>query len=215
MMEPTETDRYTPDDGDALSEEFFEARRRDLSNRVGKRRFSHSEGVSDTAVRLARTYGVDEARARLAGILHDWDKGYTDEEVMARARDLAVKVDPCVMESMPKVLHGKTAAAALAGQYPQIPRDVIQAVDRHTEGACDMSDLDMVIYVADAIEPARDYPGVQEIRDAVGKVSLEELFVMTMREVLSSLVLRNNRVHPGSVNVWNRYIERARASKAY
>ena len=116
---------------------------------------------------------------------------------------------------MPKVLHGKTAATALARDYPQIPADVIQAVSRHTEGACDMTDLDMVIYVADAIEPGRDYPGVQEIRDAVGCASLEQLFVMTMREVLSSLVLRNNRVHPASVNVWNRYIERARASSSY
>lgn len=210
-----EKDLFTPDDADALSDEFFRARKDDLSRRVGKRRFRHSEGVSDTAVQLARAYGADVAKARLAGILHDWDKGYSDEEVTQRARDLAVDVDPYVLESMPKVLHGKTAAAALARSYPQIPVDVIQAVSRHTEGACDMTDLDMVVYVADAIEPGRDYPGVQEIRDAVGRASLEELFVMTMREVLSSLVLRSNRVHPASVNVWNRYIERARRASAY
>lgn len=213
-MEPTANDRFTPDDTDALSEEFFAARKRDLAGRVGKRRYRHSEGVSDTAAHLAEVYGADVAKARLAGILHDWDKGYNDEEVTRRARELAVDVDPYVLVSMPKVLHGLTAAAALSLAYPQIPADIIQAVAHHTEGAVDMADLDMVVYIADAIEPHRDYGGVQEIRDAVGKVCLEDLFLMTMEEILGSLVQRRDRIHPGSVNVWNHYVTRAKSRGA-
>ena len=214
-MEPTEDDRFTPDDADALSPEFFEARKRDLAGRVGKRRFAHSEGVSDTAAHLAEVYGADVAKARLAGILHDWDKGYGNEEVTGRARELAVEVDPYVLDTMPKVLHGLTAAAALSRAYPQIPDDVIRAIAHHTEGAVDMTDLDMVVYIADAIEPHRDFAGVQQIRDAVGKVCLEHLFLMTMGEVLDSLVRRRDRIHPGSVNVWNHYVTRAKSRGAY
>ena len=50
--------------------------------------------------------------------------------VRQRARDLGIDalVGEQVMESMPEVLHGPTAAAALAREFPQIPADVIQAI---------------------------------------------------------------------------------------
>ena len=60
------------------SDAFYEARRDELEKRVGPRRFKHSLGVSETAEKLARVYGADETAARVAGLLHDWDKGYDD-----------------------------------------------------------------------------------------------------------------------------------------
>ena len=61
---------------DTHSDEYFEARRAELAERVGPRRFSHSLGVSQTAEQLAEVYGADAGEARIAGLLHDWDKGY-------------------------------------------------------------------------------------------------------------------------------------------
>ncbi len=55
----------------------------------------------------------------------------------------------------------------------------MQAVARHTVGAPDMTDLDMVVYLADMIEPAATYPGVDELREAVGDgLALRELFAL-------------------------------------
>ena len=197
-------------DEGALSPEFFEARERDLEQRLGRRRFEHTLGVADTAARLARLYGVDERKARLAGLLHDWDKSYDDEGARARARELGLTVDPYVLEEMPQLLHGPTAAAALARDFPCLPRDVVQAVERHTAGAVGMTDLDMVVYVADALEPGRDYAGLDEIRALAGQVPLEELYLATFRQVLMNLVERRKRIHPQSVEIWNHYLARAR-----
>ena len=71
---------------------FFAARREELARRVGPRRFRHSLGVSDTAGALARAYGADEAEARLAGLLHDWDKGLDDPGILARADELGMEL---------------------------------------------------------------------------------------------------------------------------
>ena len=115
---------------DALSDAFLEARERDLRERLGRRRYEHTLGVA--AARRARAYGVDERKARLAGLLHDWDKGYDDAGIRARVEELGLAVDPYVFEEMPWLLHGPTAAAALARAFPCLLRDVVQAIARQS-----------------------------------------------------------------------------------
>lgn len=197
-----------------LSEAFFEARKAELAGRVKPKRFKHSIGVSDTARDMAKAYGADVELATLAGLLHDWDKGYDDEGILARVNELGLSDALGGYLDMPHLLHGPTAAAALKRDFPDLPDELIHAVAVHTSGCASMSDLDMIIYVADAIEPARDYPSVAELRDMVGKVELEELFLATFQHVLENLVSRRKRIHPDAVAIWNHYVERARARKA-
>ncbi len=207
--------RGAPDGGaadvDVLSEAFFEARKADLAGRVKPKRFRHSLGVADTAARMAQVYGVDARLARLAGLLHDWDKGYDDEGARARVDELGLTDKLATYRSMPHLLHGPTAAVALGRDFPSLPPELLRAIELHTTGAADMTDLDMIVYVADAIEPSRDYEGVDELRRSVGEVSLEELFLSTFEHVLDNLVSRRKRIHPDTVVVWNHYVERARS----
>ena len=203
------------DDGHALSDEFLAERRAELQQRVGPKRFRHSLDVSATAEQLARIYGVDPRKARLAGLLHDWDKGLDDEGARARVRELGMEgqLDPVVVEDLPQVLHGHTAARALAREFPQIPNDVLQAIDRHTVGAVDMSPLDMVLNVADAIEPGRQFGELDELRAAVGEVDLEELFFKVYAHWASLLMRRGRTVHPDTIRIFNSYAKRLKGGK--
>ena len=193
-----------------FSEEFLEARTAELEARVSPKRFRHSLGVRDACVQLAEQYGVDVGKARLAGVLHDWDKGLDDEQARARVRELGMEdeIDPTVVERMPGVLHGITAARALGIEFPQIPADVLQAISRHTTAAVDMAPLDMVLYIADAIEPNRQFGRIDELRDAVGKVTLEELYFQTYEYWVFLLFERRKPLHPDTITIWNAYTER-------
>lgn len=199
---------------DVLSPEFFAARRAELETRVKPRRFEHSLGVSETAADMARVYGADEELARLAGLLHDWDKGFDDEGIRARAAELGLTDLLASYYDMPHLLHGPTAAAALARDFPQLPPELLEAIRLHTTGAEDMTDLDMIVYTADAIEPSRDYPGIDKLRKLVGVVDLRELYFSTFQHVLENLVQRRKRIHPDTVTVWNHYVACDRARKA-
>ena len=194
---------------DPLSDEFFEARKADLQKRVNEHRFQHCLGVAEMCVRLAREYGVDIAKARLAGILHDWDKGYDDQGIRQRADELGMRIDPFVYNVLPRVLHAHTAPVAIRKAFPRVPQDVLCAMDRHTVAACDMSDLDMVLYIADAIEPNRVYPEVDELRAKIGAVSLEELFFDIYEYWIMRMMGRKMLLHPNTVDVWNHYAGRA------
>lgn len=195
---------------ESLTDEFYEQARKRLKERLDSKRYEHSLSVSDMAVRLARAYGVDERKARLAGLLHDWDKDYSDAEVRVRAQDLGVRAHPVVLESMPRLLHGPTASIDLAHEYPEIGDDVLQAIARHTSAEVGMTDLDMIVYTADAIEPLRPFDSMAAVRDRIGEASLEELFLATFQHVIAFLVEKKRRMHPDTVKVWNYYVERSR-----
>ena len=143
-----------------FDKEHYKAMKAQLKERVGKRRYKHSVGVAKTAKKMAKVYGLDPEQARMAGLVHDWDKCYRGEESTQRALDLGLEIDSAILYEMPWLLHGPTAALALSREFPEWGAETFQAIERHTCGAADMSPLDCIIYVADIIEPGRDYgPG--------------------------------------------------------
>lgn len=190
---------------DALGKKFYKARKAEVEKRVKPKRYKHILGVADTAEMLARTYGVDVDKARLAGLLHDWDKGMRDGEIRQRAVDLGIveEVGPWVVEAMPEVLHGPTAAAALGREFPEIPDDVLHAIKCHTTGALEMSDLDKVLYVADAIEPGRQFQEADDLRKLVGQVDLDELFYQVYKFWTFALIRNDVVLHPDTIEIWN------------
>ena len=58
----------------------------DVRMKDKRKRYVHSLGVAETALHLAEVYGVDRFDAAAAGLIHDWDKVLSDDELVARAR---------------------------------------------------------------------------------------------------------------------------------
>lgn len=180
----------------------FEEARRMLGERLGERSLGHSLRVAEFAERMARIYAVDVEQARLAGLLHDWDRDRTPEELVADAERLGLPITD-VDRARPYLLHASTGAAGIAEVFPDLPPAVVSAVRKHTVGAVDMSDLDMLVYAADMLEPSRRYEGVDGLRDLVGRVTLRELFERCYGASLAHLVAKRKQLHPATVEVWN------------
>ncbi|MCL2806691.1 MAG: bis(5'-nucleosyl)-tetraphosphatase (symmetrical) YqeK [Coriobacteriia bacterium] len=185
----------------------YEDARRKLEGRLTQYRLLHSISTSDIAALMAGVYGANPEYALVAGLLHDWDKNYSDEELVARSQHygIALPDDPRQLVSL---LHAQTGARAVAEEYPGLPQTIITAIERHTSAATDMSDLDMIIYIADMIEPLRSAPKLMHLRSLAGNIPLEELFIKCYRETLEHLIRRQRYIHPCSVEVWNAYAAR-------
>ncbi len=186
----------------SISPDRFDEMRAALQARVKASRYRHSMGVSQTAEQLARIYGVDQNEAAVAGLLHDWDKSLTSDELKRKAKKLKL-AGKQVREHATGVLHSWTAAATLRDEFPELSDAVLQAISRHTCGAVGMTDLDMVVFVADIIEPGRDFPDIQGLREAVGEVSLDELFYRTYKANFMYLLSADMVVAPPSLDVYN------------
>jgi predicted HD superfamily hydrolase involved in NAD metabolism len=173
-----------------------------VRERLGKRGAAHCERVAATAADLAEAYGVDVELARLAGVLHDWDRDRSHGELVEAARVDGLETTS-IDEAVPYLLHARTGAAGIAEAFPGLPAQVVQAVARHTVGASDMTPLDEVVYLADMMEPSREFPGVEELRAAVGSVSLSELFAHGYQLSIMHLIRSRRRLHPETIAVWN------------
>ena len=136
--------------------------------------------------------------------MHDWDKVLDDAELLARAAQYKVRIVGSPTRSVP-LLHGPVAAVELPHMFPELPDEVWQAVARHTVAASDMTPLDMVVFVADAIEPMRQGDYADELRALVGTVSLTELFFKCFSQGLSYVILSGRYLYPAALSIYNSY----------
>ncbi len=177
--------------------------RRELQRRLKKSRFAHSIGVANTAVALAKRFGVDVDRAYTAGLLHDCAREFENEQLPAEAAKRGIVAGE-VEKTMPLLLHAYIGAKMVTEIYGVDDAEIIQAIYRHTVGARDMTPLDKIIYFADMIEPNRNYPGVEELREFAAKSSsLDEIILKALDESIIFIVQKGTLLHPGTIAARN------------
>ena len=135
------------------------------------KRMAHVLGTEQTAAELARRYGVDENKARVAALLHDCTKKLGIEQQLELCARYDIGMDAMEQETL-KLQHSRTGAA-IARHVFGVSDDVYDAIRYHTTGRPDMTLLEKIIYIADYIEPNRRFDGVEEVRAATER-SLDE-----------------------------------------
>jgi len=180
-----------------------------LRAHVSDRSLVHCQAVATVSEALALRFGVEADDAWLAGLLHDWSRDVPADGLIARAEDLGVPVEE-IDVAVPYLLHAHIAAVELAKALPGIDQRVLSAVERHTVGAPAMTELDKCVYVADMIEPARRFEGVEALRAAAETEGLQELYARAYSLSLIHLVKARKYIHPRSVETWNAIVSEER-----
>ena len=173
-----------------------------LKERLTPMRYAHSISVARECKRIAGIYGVDLSLAVRTGLLHDWDKCYKGQDVFNRVLELGLAL-PEDYQNMRPIFHAITGARALELKFPELESEIIQAVGRHTGGATDMQPLDMIVFIADMIEPTRMFERLNPLRDMVGTMSLECLFAQCYKATLIHLISTDKYLMVGSDQIWN------------
>ena len=176
--------------------------RRELQRRLKRGRFAHSIGVANTAVKLAKRFGVDETKAYVAGLLHDCARQFENDELPAQAEIRGIKIGD-VERAMPLLLHPYIGALMIKEIYGVDDEEISQAIWRHTVGAENMTPLDKIIYFADMIEPNRNYPGVEKLRALAETAALDEILLTAFGETIAFVLQKNSLVHPDTVAARN------------
>ena len=130
---------------------------------LDEHRVAHVAGCESEAVRLAMHWGEDPELAAEAGILHDITKSLSFDEQLQLCEKYGIINDNSELEA-PKLLHAKTGAA-LARDLFGVSDTVYAAIRWHTTGKPDMSLFEKILYLADYIEPTRDFEGIDELRE--------------------------------------------------
>ena len=151
-----------------------------IEKNLSEKRRIHTEGVRKTAVMLAEKYGEDVDKAEVAALCHDMYRGINIDLLNDYVNQLGL--DKKYLDN-PNLAHGKIAAVMIKKEYGIDDQDIINAVSFHTTGRAGMSELEKIIYLADAIEPGRDYPSVNQLREAVDR-GLDEALIMSLERTI-------------------------------
>ncbi len=150
---------------------------------IGQRhRFAHVLGVARMGEQLARAHGVDPQRARVAGILHDLARLYPAERLLRECAERGMPID-AFERAHPIVLHARLGAELARERFGVDDESVLSAIRKHTVADAVMRPLDVVVYLADALEPGRDFAD----RAAFAALAFEDLDA-AMRAVLVSSI---------------------------
>ena len=160
------------------------------------KRIPHVLGTEQEAIRLAERYGGDVEKARVAALLHDCTKKLDMEEQLALCRHYGIELDELEQKAL-KLLHAKTGAA-IARDVFGVDEEIYHAIWWHTTGHANMTLLEKIIYLADYIEPSRDFPGVDKLR----KVCYEDLdkgLLLGLDMSIQEMTEMGNPVHRATV----------------
>lgn len=181
--------------------------RKRVQAELSPKRFGHTVGVVHAAERLAEIYGIDKERARIAAWVHDVAREWSTDTLVAVSEKVEV---PAGFGGIPKLLHGPIAAVLLRDWFGIEDDEMANAIRFHTTGRVQMTTMDKIIYLADAIEPGRDYDAVGRIRELANS-DLDLALAESMDDTLRYLIERHKPIFPLTIMVRNDLWERISA----
>ncbi len=179
--------------------------------KLSKPRFKHSLQVAEVARELAEHYQVDADKAYLIGILHDYAKGISAEELLATAEKNELLQDE-LERQVPDLLHAPVGSWLVQHELKIEDQDILQAIRFHTLGDLNMSVMDKIIYLADMIEPGRDYPGQERLKGLAFR-DLDDAMLFGLESTIRYCLDRGRLLHPRTVEVRNHYLQRIRPGR--
>lgn len=170
---------------------------------MSEERFQHVLGVELAALLLAEQNGVDLEQAALAALVHDYAKERPTAEMKAMIAEK--NYDPAILPFGSAIWHGLVGVEFIRSELGVTDEEILQAVRVHTTGAAKMSELDKVLYVADYIEPGRDFPGVETARELAFQ-DLDGAVAYETEQTLQFLVKQKKKIYPKTIETYNAWV---------
>lgn len=176
-----------------------------VAKQMSTKRFEHCLRVEAKILELARLNQVDEVQASLAALVHD----YAKERPIVELQGLVMEkqLNPQLRNQGSEILHGPVGAEIIRQELAISDSAILDAVREHTIGGLAMTTLSKCLFVADAIEDGRDYPGVEEARH-IAMRSLDDAVLYLVKHTLNYLIEKEVVIYPGTLEVYNHLVKK-------
>ena len=171
-----------------------------VQSNMSDKRYQHCLRVERKILELAKLYAIDETAASFVGLAHDYAKEIPVEEQQALAREIGLPEK--YHHEGSEILHGPVGAEILKDELEIQDEEILDAIREHTIGGTSMTLLSKCLFVADAIEDGRNYPGVEEAR-VIAHHNIDEAVRYLVRHTLQYLIEKEVYIYPGTLEVYN------------
>lgn len=178
-----------------------------LQHYLDKGRYQHTLGVMYTCASLAMAYRYDMEKAMLAGLLHDCAKNVPNDKKLEICKKHHIEVTDIERENL-FLLHAKVGAWIAKKKYDVKDEEILHAIKVHTTGEPAMNTLDMILFIADYIEPGRDKASnLTQIREMAFQ-NLEQTVEKILYDTLHYLNEKSGRIDPTTERTYEYYKNR-------
>lgn len=175
-----------------------------LKINLNEERYIHSLGTMECAIELAKMFGLDEEKAKTAGLLHDCAKCFSNEKLLNIIEEKIKNVEKSELLNY-KTLHAPVSAYISAENFGVTDTEILSAIRWHTLGKVEMTDFEKIIFLADKIEPntrPREYR--EEILHILKENNgLDKALLKCFSETIKSLVRRKLAICHITIDVYN------------
>jgi len=175
-----------------------------LKSNLLEKRYMHTLGVADTAKRLAKLNGISERKAEIAGLAHDVAKNLSIDKMREMMKENNVIISEVEEKNM-NLWHSIVAPIEAKDKLGIDDDEILDAIRWHTTGKEDMSTLTKIIYIADMIEPGRNFDGVDEIRRATFE-NLDKGVYFGLTSSIKILLARNLLIDENTIKARNYFL---------
>ncbi len=190
--------------------DFYEKK---LKKILSRERFEHSLRVVETALKYASGLKIDNDKLILSALIHDRAKELPEDKLAKisvennRPLELAEKINPVL-------LHGPVGAIIIKNEWEIFDREILRAVKCHTTACPEMGMIEKIVFLADCLEPNRDYPEANELRE-IAREDIELAFRKTIDYTIWHVVKKGWALHPSTVKARNHilYHDKARGQR--
>ena len=179
----------------------IEEMKRILKESLPLKRYKHWVAVYETALEFASVHGLDMEKVGISALLHDCGREVPGRESLAMAAKLGIEVDE-TEKNQPILLHAKLGVYYAQHKYGVTDKETLDGILYHTTGAPDMTPLAMAVYLADLLEPTRDFPGINKMRQ-LAKEDMEKAMMCAYGQTIRYLLEYDLLIHPNCIYGYN------------
>lgn len=172
-----------------------------LVKNIGQKRYEHSLRVVETALRLAKLHNIDPEKAKIAGLLHDCAKIRDRASLLKKASSFDI-INDIVLKENTELIHAHLGAEVARREFMVKDEDILNAIRYHTTGRVAMSGLEKIIFLADYIEPMRNFPGVENVRH-LAELDLDLALLKAMDQTLVFLISKESLISKETIEARN------------
>ena len=183
--------------------EIFTKYQNEIKKILEPNRYWHSVSVALTAAHLSEIYNCDIKKCITAGLLHDYAKNKTYEEIIDECKRLNMNLTDEDIEAK-GVVHGFLSAKLSKNKFG-IEDDVYDAIYYHTCGRENMPMLNKIIYISDFIEPLRPFSDRVEHIRKLAYCDIDYSIILACEMTINHLKNTNSFIHSNSIKTLNYY----------
>lgn len=182
--------------------EFYKEKLREI---LSEKRFIHSVNVSKAAEKLAIRYGVDVNKTKLAGLLHDICKEMDEKTQLELLSKTGDKLFIAYKDFPFKLYHGPAATVYLREEFGIDDEEILSAVCFHTTGHENMTIMEKIVFVADAVSDERPFENLSRLQ-ALALKNINSVAIEKCTWAIQKCINKRITIHPYTVATYNEMI---------